>query len=472
LAIALGTVCFMAEKDGRARAVAWTVAVIAGSIFLSGLSVGYTTADAARYYRPGTILLASGWNPLVHTEVDQVSQMTGGGCAAWPIAFLPRLSWIFGAACCRWFGFVEIADAFNVIMLVASFLAAGSWLKERFGLAGWGGFALTVALCLSPHVVVGLFGGSFDAGGYSAFLVAIAAADRKQYVPLVLASLAMGGLKFTGCVFAALVFAVALAFDLKNWRKTVAVGTLSGVLILLLNASPYLTSLKNHGGPFYPSHSFIASERFPDDKNPITSDIGYMNADAGELGYFGRFGWAYVSQDLVKAYYRHKTGRKDFSPDFHVNGGIEGFGRIFRLLFVLSVLGWPFVRSRHIHAALCMILLSVLIQPTYYSGIARYVPQFWLFPWLVALGLTERFSSRRNFRYFKWPCWGGLALYGVGSLAYPLSFFALQWIVSVQTIQIATAAAGDRSAVGVVEKSYPQCWNDLQQAGFTITPQE
>ena len=455
LVMALVSVWFL-TGERKMQVLLWTFGCIVFSLVLAGLSVAYTNSDAASYYRIGTYLLADGWNPLRVTEVDQVSSMVDGWCRPWPIAFLPRMAWFFGAAFYRWCGFLEIADAFNIIVLFASFFAVGDWLYERFGLSGWRRIALTSVFCLSPHVVGGLFGGSFDAAGYSAFLIALAAADRKKYVPLVLAAVVMGGLKFTGVVFAVLIFAGALALDFRNWKKIVGAGALSGILILLLNASPYITSMKNHGGPFYPSHSFVASERFEDARNPITCDIGYMNNDAREIGYFGRFGWAYVSQNLVKAYYRHKTGRDDFNPDFRVSAGIEGFGASFRVLLVLSLVGWPLVRSRTINVFLGVIFATVLIQPTFYSGIARYVPQFYLFPWLVALGLADRFTECSGFRYARWCGIGVLSAFAASVLAYPASFFALQWVTSVQNLQIANAVRCDSNAIVVSTWNYPK----------------
>jgi hypothetical protein len=179
-----------------------------------------------------------------------------------------------------------------------------------------------------------------------------------------------------------------------------------------------------------------------------------MNDDAKELGYFGRFAWGYVSQNLVKAYYTCKTGRSDFNPDFRVSGGVGGFGAFFRCLFVVSLLGWCFVRNRSIHSWLALIMVSVLIQPTFYSGYARYVPQFYLFPWLVVLGLFDRFQDYSAYRRTGWVGWWTLGAYAASILAYPASFFALQWIIVTQNLQIILAAKDDGDAVVVAKTLY------------------
>lgn len=448
-------------ESGKGNAVWWLLAGVAVAFALASLNVGYTNADAAVYQRPATILLANGWNPLRQTEIDEIQGLMGGGFRVWHVAFLPRLAWLFGAACYRWFGFSEIADSFNFLLLFASILALREWLGDRFVLCGWRRWALVLAFAFSPVVVSGLFGGAYDAGGYSAFIVAMTAADRKKFSMLTLAVVAMAGLKFTGAVVGALIFAMFASFDFvpcaECWSRVkqwVLSGVTAGILILIVNASPYITSCINHGGPFYPSHSFVAEERFEDEKNPITYDFGYMNDDAKELGYFGRFAWGYLSQNLVKAYYAHKTGRADFNPDFRVSGGVGGFGGFFRCLFVVSLLGWCFVRSRSIHAWLALIMVSVLIQPTFYSGYARYVPQFYLFPWLVALGLFARFRGSSAYRWTEWSGWGTLGAYAVSLLAYPASFFALQWIIVTQNLQIILAAKDDGDAVVVAKTLY------------------
>ena len=260
----------------------------------------------------------------------------------------------------------------------------------------------------------------------------------------------MSSLKFTGVVLGALLFAYAGLLALTDrgsakekaarlWRLT-AVGLVTVAAIFLTNASPYVTSFKNHGGPFYPSHSFVASERFEDARNPITYDFGLMNDDARELGYFGRLAWAYGSQTLCKAHYARKLDRPHFSPDFRVYFGVGGFGPFFRVAFWLSLVAWLFVRDRKVSFLMGTILVSVLIQPTFYSGYARYVPQFYLFPILAALGVRMRFPSRRlvGAGLLAAGCGYAVALLGRSLL---LSV-ALPWIVSVQNLQIIEVVRG------------------------------
>lgn len=445
----LGAAFYVSEEKSQWSVIAWFLVSLAVSIVIAGLPMMYSNADAELYHRPAVVLFDRGWNPLRVTEIGELRSLAGGSINAWHVAFLPRLGWIFGAVLYKWVGFIEVADSLNFILLIASILYTRSWVKSTFielgSVIGW---IVTLGMCFSPVVIGGAFGGSVDSAGYSALLIAILSATRRDYKILVPATVIMSSLKFTGVIVSVLVFVVfgldmvvgvlKERSDWREFRRIFIAGCASGVLILLANISPYITSWKNHGGPFYPSHSFVASERFEDSKNPITFDFGLMNADAKELGYFGRFAWGYVSQNAVKVYYRWKTGREDFNPVFHVSGGVGGLGPLFRILFVLSLICWPFIRNRSINLLLGLILLTVLVQPTFYSGYARYVPQFYLFPWLVGLSFLRRFKA---------IIIGLLCAFSLSVAIYPLSFLALQWIISVQNLQIIQAAREEKSRI-------------------------
>lgn len=445
LIASLGFVYWYADE--KKASVIWTAAIIGIGVLLSGACVLYSTADGENYHRPALVLLANGWNPLRATEVADIKDMMGGGFGPWHVAFLPRMGQILGASLYKIVGFIEVADCLNIIMFVASIISVRQ-LLFNWGLGRYVWLA-TSLVCVSPVVVRGLYGGMVDSAIYSSFLVAASAANREKMPQLTFAVLVMSALKYTGVVVGAIVFA-AYAFrtlpDVAKFRKWIVMGMLTGISILLLNASPYLTSLKNHGGPFYPSHSFVKSERFQEENDPLAAIFTAMNDDARQLGYFGRFAWAYISQDIVKMYYRHKTGKADFNPRFEVSGDVGGFGPVFRLFFVLSLVAVPFIRQRKILFLMGIILLTVLIQPTFYSGYARYVPQFYAFPVIAMLGVWHRFEGGERFMT---NCAFGVCgvAYATALLAYQLGYVALQWVVSVQNLQIVEAGQRNETIV-------------------------
>lgn len=430
------------------REALYIVLILLISVVIAGLPMMYTNADAETYHRAGTILLSNGWNPLEIHEVDSVKELLGGGFGGWHVSYLPRMPWIFGAALYKWFGFVEVVDAFNFLLLIGSWISVVAWIRSRLRIDGVINRILALVLCFPPVVINGMFGGSFDSGWYSALLIAIVSADMCWWPELILATAVMSGIKFTGVVVGATLFAIFGLIRMSHIKEYFIVGIVSGLMMLCANVSPYITNSLYHGSPFYPSHSFIKEERFNDAENPITKDFAVMNEDAKKLGYFGRLGWAYVSQNLVREYYKRTLDRCDFNPNFGVSGGVGGFGPMFRVIFVLSLFGWIFVRNKSINAILLFIAVTILMQPTFYCGYARYVPQLYIFPWLVALGLFDRRESGHHmWRYAQYVYWSIITACSLAVLAYPISFFALQWIISTQNLQILMSARNDSNAI-------------------------
>jgi hypothetical protein len=69
---------------------------------------------------------------------------------------------------------------------------------------------------------------------------------------------------------------------------------------------------------------------------------------------------------------------------------VGGFGPVFRVAFVMSLVLLPFAGVGRLGYVLACILITVVLQPTMYVGYARYVPQFYAFPLLVFLAAAVR----------------------------------------------------------------------------------
>ena len=476
----------------KIRTLAWFLLSLFGIICVSGLSVMYTNADAEAYHRPASFLLAQGWNPVFDSTPETLAPHVGEKAAInlWHIAYLPRGAWVLGAILYSIFGFVEVADGLNVLAFFVSLFYVFPFVSRLFRLTKWPARFITGVVAFSPVVANGMFGGSFDSAFFSFFMIALCCATlyleegrSTDLVALCISLAMMAGIKFTGVtttVLSVAIFSVPLVgqwighhMDGQGTRwsgsplscvadRVVAVFQRSSLqvrtacsdaekaessrklrnwfvmagccfcLIGVIGFSPYVTSWVRHGGPFYPAQTFDKRVTLED---KISCDFGYMNDDARSMGYFGRFGYAYVSQWLTYAYYRQKQNKPSFAPDFKVSGGVGGFGPVFRFAFMVALLLLPFARKGSLKWGLLLLMATVLIQPTYYSGYARYVPQFYVFPVLVityvAVGIRERWNG--------WVSNGLLyaqAGYALALLAYPLSFMALQWIISVQNLRL------------------------------------
>jgi hypothetical protein len=460
------------------------------SVVLAGLSVMYSNPDAECYHRPASMLMARGWNPVFDSTAEAVDAVREPNEAirVWHVAYLPRAFWIFGALLYRTVGFVEAADAFNILTFVLSYVLVSRLIARVLGLKDAARRLTAGLLAASPAIVSWMFGGSNDSAFYSLFLVATAAATLylasggTQWLAFVVAAFALlANLKFTGVVCCGVITLVFLFGCVREWWSGRAAidrpagwllaVTTSAVLAAVIGFSPYVTSWVRFGGPFYPAHTF--DHRVPL-SNRITEDFLSMNADAKRMGYFGRFGYAYISERLTLSLYGGGADGGRFAPTFNVSGGVRGFGPVFRAAFLSSIVLLPFARVGRIGYMLACILLSVLLQPTMYIGYARYVPQFYAFPLLVFIATAKRAadvlsgcgsqrvaSPRRPAARITgsagWVVPGTLAAsaacYCLPLLVYPLSFAALQWIISVQNLEITTAMRRDPQPL-VLANSY------------------
>ena len=466
----------------KARKMAAVLLVIAASLALAGVSVMYSNPDAEYSHRPASMLMAGGWNPVFDSTAEAIElfRKPNESMRVWHIAYLPRAFWIFGAVLYRTVGFVEAADALNILTCILSFFMVSRLLARTLGMSGIPRHAAAFLLAASPAVATLMFGGSNDSTFYSLFLIATSAATLYlstggiQWLAFVVAVFPLiANLKFTGVVCCGVVTLVFLVGCLLRWRtgragvelpvRWLLAVTASIGLAAVIGFSPYVTSWVRYGGPFYPAHTF--DKRVPL-SNRITEDFLSMNEDAKRMGHLGRLGYAYLSETLTLSLYGKGADGGRFAPKFNVSGGVGGFGPFFRAAFVLSLVLLPFARVGQLGYLLACILLTVVLQPTIYVGYARYVPQFYAFPLLVFLAAARRFAGDLRgwratpHRFAGLADWltpvtlaASAACYCLPLLAYPLSFLALQWIISVQNLEITKAMRNDPHPL-VLTKTY------------------
>jgi hypothetical protein len=459
--------CFLGRGslERRGRALAALLGAVGLALVASGLSVMYAIPDAEGYHRPAAQLIADGWNPVFDATHERLSTLLGPspGLRLWHIAYLPRGLWIFSAAMYRVTGFVESGDAFNVILLVICYQLMKTLLLRATSLGSWCCKAFSLLVCISPVVPWQLFGGGNDAAFYFLFMICTCAATLfsmsgrwKWLVYLALALPLLVSLKFSGIIVAlalGLVGTCALVFGPSShrvqrlthwWLALFHAGAIGAVI----GFSPYVTNWVNHGGPFYPKSSFdkrvVAEDR-------ITNDFQEMNEDARQMGWIGRFCSAYVSDTLSQEYYR-RTVRPDFDPVIRVNGGVKGFGVVFRVAFLLSLVALACFPMGWLRLPIAVILLTVAMQPWEYVGYARYVSQFYALPLLVLAGVLSHVRSTGLFRQRYPVVWEflptasltvTLAAYAMPLCIASCSWLALQWIVSVQNLEIIESMQSD-----------------------------
>jgi hypothetical protein len=478
LAVAAGA-CWAGRGEPRARRMRATevVAVVLLAVMVAGAGFMYSNPDADAYHRPAIMLMSQDWNPVFDATVENVAsyaEPTGVFRFA-HVAYLPRGAWYFGLTLYDAFGFVEVADSLNVLLWLVSLRLVWAVSTIVGTLHELPRRVFTMVLASAPVVCSGMLGGSSDSAMYSLFLIAACSLTMHlqdgRRLWLVYAFLAMAvlpSLKYTGvvvCMVLAAVFAVAALA--KSWQGTrwanlslvqgvVGAVFAAALVSAVINFSPYLTNWARYGGPFYPIQSF---DRRIELKDLITDDFTGMNDDAKRMGYWSRVGYAYLSQSATLALWRTVGGVEGFSPRFDVQGGVGGFGPFFRLGFVASLLLLPFVRVGPLAPMLIAIIATTMAQPLTYVGYARYVPQLYAFPLVVLMAATRRLAESRPLSgaaRATWVPWARAVAslcYAMPLLAFPLSFLALQWVISQQNL-LAVESLRRSAAASVVTKSY------------------
>lgn len=403
-------------KKGTWRAPALFLGTLFGCFVVSLFLFPTPATDAAAYHYPAIYALAKGWNPIwAGTEVA-LSDVLGGLCGKLShITLQSKGTWYFAAACYRC---TNIFDSGNALGVLAMVIAGIAWFK------GWRmwvpngsrvlAVGVTVVAIASPWCLFSVGDPMIDGIVYHLtlallgyVLVFLCVPTRGNVFALLFVGMLMCSMKFTALIPVALALLVCLLGNLwiegrvgmrRNWLGPALV---TAVLALSLNVSPLVTNAARFGSPLYPVVVFGECEPIN-----LTADFDAQNADRAMMGRFSRWAYAFVSKCAITGYYNAVLGRSDFRPTIQAPEGIEGFGGVFRGVFIamtlvlLFMVGWQAFKGR-LSSPFCLglilygvLVLSSLLVPIKYVGYGRYVFAFYLSVFigclLVYVGVRNR----------------------------------------------------------------------------------
>lgn len=398
LSVALALIGGGGFKNGLKRA-GWFLLTLLAIFLIDQFFILFSWWDAQAYHLPAARFLLDGWNPIFDSTREALLAATGADPEtfnAYHTAYLPRAGWLWSAVTAALTGNLESGD--TLILITGIALAGLSWriTPLLFGGKRWKRIFFASLTLLSPGVVASAFCGAQDGSLYALLLISMlaACAYRKTVHTSFLSYIAIApilgcNLKFTGAVslvLTATLFTLPILWAVitkkrreRTFWKWIIANAIGFIFALIVGFSPYLTNWINHGGPVYPEHSFSKSEPLP----AMTADFDLLNDDAAAMGYFGRVTNAYISKWLAHRYYEWKLDKKPFNPVFHLDQ-VSGLGPGFRIIICLTLLLICFTRRCSCPWLLAAILLTSFLQPTKTMGYVRYVPQFWMFPVLIA----------------------------------------------------------------------------------------
>ena len=375
-----------------------------------GVIAGAAWTDEVTYHYPAVRMLAGGWNPLRDCTPAAALASSGllqGECWIDHIVFMPKIVWVFDAE--AWF---FTGDVFNPLAPILWFLFPAVVAKIWRSMDGvhfiWKLLAVPILYCIVPntaHTVDSVV--ALSAVGLLLSFEEILSKRGFDPLSMVVYSFWMMGSKTPGFLHDGFFWTVFLVFVLwkrrEELKRLLCVVATTAAMRMLVNSTPYLTSIRDYGHPFYPKYSFD-EKRFP--VRDLTQDfLTGRNADAAQMSYCGLYVNAFISPALAQAWYRWRLDRPDFMPysrnyKHYPNDADDGScptRRRMRCLFWLSVAWLLFGARKSWRIPALSVLLCIGAAPAPLLGYMRYIP-WWLSPALFAYidfsGRDEKWCRR------------------------------------------------------------------------------
>ena len=357
-----------------------------------GLAVAPNWFDESVYHIPAVRMLADGWNPLYVSTPEELLRLTGFDATDFRVdhvLFMPKIVWVFSAV-----AYFFTDDLFNPLVPILWFLVPPVMMRIWRTMEGaspvWKILVVPLVYCLlfNSAYVVDVVVQLAAIGLLLSFEEALSG-RRIDVLSLVAYSFWMMGAKAPGLLHGGLFWAIFLAFALPrkvDWRPLAMVVATVSVLLALACSTPYLTSIRHYGHPFYPSYTFD-EKRFP--VRNITEDfVTLQNEDAASMGFVGKYVNSFISPSLARAWYRWRLQKPDFMPysENYRHYPNDGEGAVptrfgMRMAFWASIVLLSLVGRRSFRPLVLMIVLGVGAAPLPMLGYIRYIP-WWLLPGL------------------------------------------------------------------------------------------
>lgn len=368
---------------------------------LATMIVHDTSMDGQHYHFQAFYALAEGWNPLHGSAQPPV---IGDPITPWAIHY-PRAGWLFSANLMA-AGFpLAAVKSLNFLALFGTAALVGGMLF-RSGFSGLFAAVLTAVTVLNPVVLSQLFTSMNDGlFGHCMIIFAVTVAgwlhygDRRLLLAGIAAMMLALNLKFSAIPIFVMLCAAACAGAFIARGQQIAIITGAALLasafaaIVLLGWSPYMQNFLDHGHVFHPIMGDQAVNIMTGEGPALDNTPDVLTEKSGlERFFFSLF------SETHSGFYTLPEMKFPFtiSPsELRASGGVDirlgGFGPFFSGIVVLAVacaLALVIRPARRNPVMLGLLfaaatfLVTVLIMPQ--NWWARYVPQFWFVPVLIA----------------------------------------------------------------------------------------
>ena len=372
--------------------------------------------DGLAYQQEAVVRLAAGWNP-----VTEGASRYGSGEEIF-LDHYPKASWVMAAAVLKATGHIEAGKLFNLTLMIAAACFCLSALLRLTRLSiGWAS-VLSVLVALNPVVVyqsTTFYVDNLVASSLTvmvAGLVIFLAAPRWQAMLIAMLAAALAiNLKFTALVYAAILLGLAALIVWRQRGLTTAVqfsaaAATAGVIgMIVLGYSPYVHNLVDHHDPFYPA-------------TPKYGVLDTTHQVPANLLHADRVTRFLVSSFSLSETVRPPQGTRSKFPFWIApqerrglySADLEsgGFGPLYGALLLIAgvaAVSLGVTRSTRRTAGIVLLICGCVLatifvhQETWW---ARYVPQAWLLPMVIAIPSLA--ALRRSFQW-----WLGCGLVGL-----------------------------------------------------------
>ena len=381
------------------------LALMGGAWIYCGLFSPSGSGDEIACHFPAVRLLLAGWNPLYEASCESMASLYGlpsKSMTFMHVLVQPKSASVFNALA---HGFMR--ENFNLTQPAALFLFLPTALQLMRSTANFPWWARLLGVSFLVYVLPpNAFNPDVVAMLASVGLLLVfhrhLAEKELDTLPLVVFTFWMLTAKPYSTLHCLIFWGVFLATALltRRWnRRIIFAGLASVTLLILAGFSPYGTSWRDHGHPFYPRYGGPNGAPAAN----LTSDfITGQNADAAAMGRIGAFMHAYVSPGLTRNAYAWKLGQPDFHPtswnwkqypnDHEIcDTPLSAGRRRILLAALLAMLAFGGAAGR---ACACSMIAGLFAMPTEMQGYLRYVPWYMSAPLFAMLVLWHSANNR------------------------------------------------------------------------------
>jgi len=404
----------------------WAVVLFFILMYMSGLfyDISY---DGQVYHQEAINQLVNGWNPVQDYLTKDRSH------SAVLLNHYAKGPWVYEAALYKVTGQIEQSKVFNFLLMMISFLLTLSVMKSWNKLSTRQSIVLSLLLALNPISIYQAFSFYIDGQLASLLLCLVVLSCRlvTHYDKVLLCSFMMSialtiNIKFTGVVYvvACIGLVAAWLWYFKNkhlygdFIKSSIIGLFLGICVIGYN--PYVTNTVYYGHPFYPLYGAKAQTM---DIMTSNSPPGFMQMNPGEKLYVSLFSLSANQFDyegpILKRPFTLKLSELQpfvYGADIRIGGFGPWFSGIVVITLLILLLLLIFRTKENMYGVglFISIMLSVLINPE--AWWARYVPQLWLAPLVIATAAA--WDAKRIIRYLGVVLVAAVFI-NIGLVAYP-----------------------------------------------------